>query len=106
TAAATVARCRELGWGGDVAFAHDRACALRTRGAGCLRIEAELVSRGVSETVVAQAIEAAREGEPERGWARRAARGTRDRARGWRLLVSRGFPQDVVEDLVGRPEDA
>jgi len=33
TAAATVARCRELGYVGDPAFAHERARALRARGA-------------------------------------------------------------------------
>ena len=89
---------------GDAAFAHDRARALRARGAGCLRIEAELAARGLTEAVVADAIEASREGEPEREWARRSLGGLRDRARAWRLLVSRGFPDDVVENLVGTPE--
>lgn len=89
---------------GDAAFAHDRARALRARGAGCLRIEAELLARGLPEAVVAAAIEASREGQPEQEWARRALRGLRDRARAWRLLVSRGFPEDLVENLVGSPE--
>jgi len=106
TAAATVARCRELGWVGDGAFAFDRARALRARGAGSLRIEAELVARGLPEAVVAAAIEASRAGLPEREWARRALRGTRDRARAWRLLVGRGFPEDVVDELVGAPDGA
>ena len=90
---------------GDAAFAHDRAQALRARGTGSLRIAAELVARGVPEAVVTDAIEASRDGEPEREWARRALRGTRDRRRAWRLLVSRGFPEDVVEDVVGTPDD-
>ena len=90
---------------GDAAFAHDRARALRARGAGSLRIEAELVARGLPEAVVADAIEASREGQPEREWARRALHGMRGHARAWRLLVSRGFPEDVVDEVVGTPED-
>lgn len=105
TAAATVVRCRELGWVGDAALAQDRARALRARGAGSLRIEAELVARGLAEGVVADAIEASRDGQSERAWARRALRGTRDRARAWRLLLARGFPEDVVEDVVGTPDE-
>jgi regulatory protein len=101
TAAATVARCRELGWVGDAAYARERARALRTRGHGCLRIEAELTARGLPDALVAEAVEASREGEPEIAWARRALRGERDRARAWRLLIARGFPEEVVESLLG-----
>jgi len=106
TAAATVARCRELGWVGDVGFAYERARALRARGAGCLRSEADLVARGLPEGIVAEAIEASRDGQPELEWARRALRGTRDRARAWRLLVNRGFPAEIVEEVVGSPDGA
>jgi regulatory protein len=105
TAAATVARCRELGWVNDVRFAHERARALRLRGAGCLRIEADLAARGFPEAVVAEAIEASREGQSEREWARRALRGTRDRARAWRRLVTGGFPEDVADEVAGAPND-
>ena len=90
---------------GDAAFAHDRASALRARGAGSLRIEAELLARGLSEALVADAVEASREGQPEREWARRALRGIRDRARAWRLLVSRGFAEDVIDDVLGAADD-
>ena len=90
---------------GDAAFAYDRARALRARGAGCLRIEAELVARGLPEAVVAEAIEASRDGQPERDWARRALPGTRDRARAWRLLVTRGFPEEVADEVVGTCDD-
>jgi len=86
---------------GDAGFAHDRARALRARGAGSLRIEAELLGRGLPERAVADAIEASREGQSERDWARRALGGTRDRARAWRLLLSRGFSEDVAEDVLG-----
>jgi regulatory protein len=104
TAAATVARCRELGWVGDGAFAHERARALRARGAGSLRIEADLTARGLPEELVAAAVEASREGEPEVEWARRALGRTRDVARGWRFLASRGFAEDVIVELLGEPQ--
>jgi len=101
TAAATVARCRELGYVRDTAFARARARALRARGAGRLRIEADLTARGLAEALVADAVEDSREGEAEVVWARRALGAVRDRRRAWRLLVSRGFPEDVVEELLG-----
>jgi SOS response regulatory protein OraA/RecX len=103
TAAATVVRCRELGWVGDGAFAHERARGLRARGAGSLRIEADLTARGLPEGLVAAAVEASREGEPEIEWARRALRGARDAARAWRFLAGRGFAEDVIVELLGAP---
>jgi regulatory protein len=111
TAAATVARCRELGWVGDTAFAHERARSLRARGAGSLRIEADLAARGLPEALVAEAVEASREGLAERTWAERAlGRLARDlgepraRGRAWRLLAARGFPEEVVAELLGELE--
>jgi regulatory protein len=101
TAAATVARCRELGYVGDEAFARERARSLRARGAGSLRIEADLAARGVSERLIAAAIEDSREGQREVDWARRALdRGPR-RGAAWRFLAGRGFPEDVILDVVG-----
>ena len=104
TAAATVARCRELGYVGDATFAHARARALRARGAGSLRIEADLGARGLPEALVAEAVEASREGESEAVWARRALGRVSDPRRAWRLLVARGFPEEVVADLLGEVE--
>jgi regulatory protein len=104
TAERTVARCRELGYVGDPAFAHERARALRARGAGSLRIEADLTARGLPEGLVAEAIAASRAGEPEATWARRALGAVRDRRRAWRLLVSRGFSEDVVVEVLGEAE--
>jgi regulatory protein len=101
TAAATVARCRELGYVDDGALAHDRARALRSRGRGSLHIEADLAARGASDALVAAAIAESRDGEPEIAWARRALHGERDRARAWRFLLGRGFPETVVADLLG-----
>ena len=109
TAAAAVARCRELGWVGDVAYARDRARSLRARGAGSLRIVAELTSRGIPETLAETAAEESRDGEREVVWARRALgrRGDLDdprvRARAWRLLAGRGFAEEVVAELLGIP---
>jgi regulatory protein len=108
TAAATVARCRELGYVGDAAFAHERARSLRARGAGSLRIEADLAARGLPEALVAEAVEVSREGLAERAWAERALRRLardlvepRARGRAWRLLAARGFPEEVVAALLG-----
>lgn len=109
TAEATLARCRELGWVNDATFALDRARALRRRGAGPLRIDGDLEARGVAEQVIAEAIEASREGRSEAVLAREALGDTCEhhaaRGRAWRLLLSRGFPEDVVRDVVGSPPD-
>ena len=104
TAAATVARCRELGWVGDAAYAAERARSLRTRGAGSLKIAADLLARGLDEALVEATVEASRDGESEAEWARRAlanGRAASPPARAWRWLVSHGFPEDVVRDVVG-----
>lgn len=105
TAAATVARCRELGWVGDATYACDRARALRLRGAGSLRIAADLDARGLPPPLVERAVAESLDGTPEREWARLAlermqARTPTKRPRAWRLLASRGFPEDVIVDLL------
>jgi SOS response regulatory protein OraA/RecX len=98
---ATVARCRELGWVGDASYARERARSLRIRGAGSLRIAADLEARGLVDTMIEAAIAESREGEPEIAWARRALRRHRDPHGAWRFLLARGFPEDVVEQLLG-----
>jgi len=107
TAARTVDRCRELGYVGDEKLARERARSLRERGAGSLKIAADLGARGLPEAIVVGAVEASCDGEPEAAWARRALeRAGRPRgAKAWRLLASRGFPEDVVNDVVGDPHD-
>ena len=104
TAAATVARCRELGYVGDEAYARERARSLRARGWGSLRIAAELGARGLPPALVDAAVDASRNDEPEVAWARRAAGHLADARRAWRLLLSRGFPEDVLVELLGEPE--
>ena len=92
---------------GDVAFAHERARSLRARGAGSLRIEADLAARGLSEALVAEAVESSRDGRPEREWAQRALARSRGLGapgalpRAWRFLLARGFPERIVADLLG-----
>ena len=107
TAAKTVDRCRELGYVGDERFAHERARSMRERGAGALKIAADLVGRGFPETLVEAAIESTCEDTSESEWARRVlVRAGRPRgAKAWRLLASRGFPEDVVEELIGDPSE-
>jgi len=104
TAAATVARCRQLGYVGDEAYARERARSLRARGWGSLRIAADLGARGLPPDLVDAAVHASRNDEPEVEWARRAAGRLADARRAWRLLLSRGFPEDVLVELLGEPE--
>jgi regulatory protein len=107
TAAATVARCRELGWLSDETFAHDRARALRARGAGCLKVTADLEHHGVPSRLVAAAVEASLDGMSEADLARtvvRQAGCATDPPRAWRLLAARGFPEDVMADVVDPPD--
>jgi len=105
TAERTVVRCRELGYANDERLAFDRARALRARGAGSVRIAFDLAARGLAEALVEAAVEASRDGEPEVVWARRALErsGEGSGARAWRLLTARGFPEEVVVDLLGEP---
>lgn len=106
-AAGVVARCRELGWVCDARFASDRARYLRVRGAGSLRIAADLAARGIADDLVETAVAESLDGEPETAWAARlldrAPR--RDGPAAWRLLASRGFPEEVITGLLGWPAD-
>jgi regulatory protein len=109
TAEATLTRCRELGWVNDAVFALDRARALRRRGAGALRIGGDLEARGVPEPLIVEAVDMSRDGRSEAALAREALGNAPEPAsapgRAWRLLMSRGFPEDVVMDVVGSPGD-
>jgi len=109
TADAAVARCRELGWVGDAAYANDRARALRSRGAGSLKIAADLGARGLPAALVEAAIVESLAGEREHDWARRLLERRRlghtaARSRAWSLLQRHGFPEDVVAELLGDGE--
>jgi SOS response regulatory protein OraA/RecX len=89
----------------DEGLARDRAAQLRARGAGSAKITADLEARGLPAALVGAAIEAARDGASEREWARRALEraGVAEPRRAWRLLAGRGFPEEVIADLLGEP---
>jgi regulatory protein len=108
TATRTVERCVALGWLNDTELARARTRTLRARGAGCLRITADLEGRGIPRLAIEAALDESREERDEVDWARVAldAAGidmTRAPARAWRLLIARGFPEHVAIDLVGEP---
>jgi SOS response regulatory protein OraA/RecX len=105
TAVATVARCRELAYVGDERYARERARSLRARGHGSERIAADLAARGLAGGLIDAAVEESREGEREIEWARRALGRGRQRkgAAAWRFLAGRGFPEEVIGDLLGDP---
>lgn len=109
TASRTVARCVELGWVNDAELARRRTNDLRDRGAGCLKIAADLEGRGVPRLAIDEAIAESCAERSEAAWARTALAAARidparAQAKAWRLLASRGFPEDVVVDVVGEPE--
>jgi hypothetical protein len=81
--------------------------SLRERGAGSRRSRPISGPRGLPQAIVFAAVEASCDGEPEATWARRARRlGRPHGAKAWRLLASRGFPEDVVLDVVGDPDES
>lgn len=53
---------------------------------------------------MARAVGASLDDEPEAAWARRALARVTDRRRAWRLLTSRGFPEEVITDVLGDPD--
>jgi regulatory protein len=103
TAARTVARCRELGYVSDLRLATERARTLRERGAGSLKIAADLTARAVPESLVGTAVAASLQGGSETDWARRALAqaGLPAGGRARRLLVARGFEEDVISEALG-----
>jgi SOS response regulatory protein OraA/RecX len=80
------------------------ARARRARGSGPLRIGADLEARGLPASLIEAAVEASRDGRSEHDWVEPALRGAGIAgapARAWRLLVQRGFPEDVVARALG-----
>jgi SOS response regulatory protein OraA/RecX len=105
TAAGVITRALELRWLDDTTLAHDRARALRQRGAGPLKITADLGGRGLPPSLIEAAVDASRDGHDEATWARVALREagvppSAEPARAWRLLLQRGFPEEVVTHLL------
>ncbi len=100
---ATVEAMQRSGIVDDRRFAYARAAALASRGAGDLRIRADLEGRGLPAALVAGAIEAL---EPEGARARQlvAARGASPRA--LRRLAANGFSADSIEQFIADQADA
>lgn len=109
--AATVARCRELGYVDDSRYAHERAGALLRSGraAGC-RIEMDLRRRGIGSEVVAAALTATAEvdvGEVLRSQFHRrfpafvfAAASPGEKRRVVDFFLRRGFPYPLVLSIL------
>lgn len=113
--ARTVARLLEQGYLDDAQFAADHAERLRKRGFGREQIRVRLAQKGLEEGTIEDSLLA--EGlSDELANARRflASRFTADAlkqpqiyARAFRLLLRRGYTQDIVEALLGEhPREA
>jgi SOS response regulatory protein OraA/RecX len=98
----------------DDALAERRAEELLLRrGAGALKVAYELTRRGLTDTVIDRAIAGVLEGRSEAALGRTAlARrfggepptSRADRARAFRFLTGRGFPPDVVSEILGEDD--
>lgn len=105
----TVARLKEQGYLNDARLAADQAEKLQQRGFGPARIRARLDQQGIDSSLVAEVL-ATTSSADELAPARRllASRFPADTlkqpkiaARAFRLLLSRGYSQETVEQLLG-----
>jgi regulatory protein len=99
-----VARLVELGYVDDVRFALGRAETVAGRGAGDLLVAHDLERQGIDAALVARAVESL---EPELDRARAIVARRGATAKTARLLVTRGFaPETVEEAIAGVAEEA
>ncbi|GIW44996.1 MAG: hypothetical protein KatS3mg077_2278 [Candidatus Binatia bacterium] len=104
-----LARLRARGYVHDGRLAQSRVEYWLRRGYGRERVRAELEARGVAEEEIAAALEAAEAREPGiagdlvRRRFPRFRSDERQRARAYRFLLSRGFPEALVVVIVGEP---
>lgn len=102
-----VARLRAYGYVHDGRLAQSRAAYWLQRGYGSERIGAELEARGVADNEIAAAVAIAQAREPDiasdlvRRRFPRCRLDERERARAYRFLRSRGFPEPVVVVILG-----
>ncbi|MBI3797956.1 MAG: regulatory protein RecX [Deltaproteobacteria bacterium] len=105
----TVARLKTQGYLDDERLAAEQAERLRARGFGAEGIKAKLGQKGLAPATVEQTLEASAENQ-DLDSARRllASRFSTDalkqaqiHARAFRLLLRRGYSQEVVESLLG-----
>lgn len=106
---AAVERLFRAGYLDDAAVAVRLAERRVRSGFGSERIRAELLAHGVPETVQGPAVDVARADEVARARAALAKRrldlsNPASRVRAVRFLLSRGFPEDVVDAVVGPAE--
>ncbi|HKA54273.1 MAG TPA: regulatory protein RecX [Candidatus Binatia bacterium] len=107
--ARTVARLKTQGYLDDARLAADQAERLRARGFGAEGIKAKLAQKGLPPETVAQTLETGGENqELESARHLLASRFSADalkqshiHARAYRLLLRRGYSQEVVESLLG-----
>jgi regulatory protein len=112
--ARTIARLKTQGYLNDARLAADQAERLRSRGFGSEGIRAKLAQKGLSADTVAQTLETSEENQDldsaQRLLASRfsadALKQSQTHARAFRLLLRRGYSQEIVESLLGSaPED-
>jgi regulatory protein len=102
-----VRRLRQAQYLDDGRVARQAAQAARRRGRGRARVHAELTARGVAQGVIDAALEDTFADEPQMARAALERRypaglqGPRERARAASFLLRQGFPQAVVDDLLG-----
>ena len=99
----------------DATLAQRRAEELMLRrGWGRFRVASELTRRGFVDSVVTTAIDAIHDDQSETELARQALRrkfpsrslvSLVDRARAFRYLTGRGYPVDIVTQLLGEPDE-
>jgi regulatory protein len=110
----TVATLKVRGYINDATLAADQADRLRARGFGAAGIKEKLARKGLAKGTVDEVVASA-DGDEDREAARQilasrfpsdALKKPQTYARAFRFLLSRGFSQDVVEDVLGEaPED-
>jgi regulatory protein len=112
--ARTIARLKTQGYLNDARLAADQAERLRSRGFGPEGIRAKLTQKGLPPETVAQTLETSEENQDldsaQRLLASRfsadALKEPQTHARAFRLLLRRGYSQEIVESLLGSaPED-
>jgi regulatory protein len=112
--ARTVDRLKTQGYLDDACLAADQAERLRARGFGSEGIRAKLAQKGLSSNSVEQTLETSGENQDWKSAQRLlASRFSADAlkepqtyARAFRLLLRRGYSQEVLESLLGSvPED-
>jgi regulatory protein len=105
----TVARLKTQGYLDDARLAADQAERLRSRGFGSEGIRAKLTQKGLPPETVAQTLETSGESQDlnsaQRLLASRfsadALKEPQTHARAFRLLLRRGYSQEIVESLLG-----